>query len=65
MTMIISSYRELIVWQKSMGSAAELETQLTLSERLKIGDPGLLKDCQSLLVEVQKMLPSMMKSLRK
>lgn len=49
----------------AMGSAAELDTQLTLSERLKIGDPGLLKDCQSLLVEVQKMLPSMMKSLRK
>lgn len=46
------------------GSAAELDTQLILSDNLGYGNKQLLKECQTLLVEIQKMLPSMIHSLK-
>lgn len=46
------------------GSAGELDTQLLLSERLSYGDSGLRRKCLELLSEIQKMLPSLMKSLK-
>lgn len=45
------------------GSAAELDTQLILSERLNYGSDGIRVRCNKLLEEVQKIIPSLMKSL--
>lgn len=46
------------------GSAAELETQLILSEKLGFGDSKLRAQCMALLLEVQKMLGTMGRNLR-
>ncbi len=46
------------------GSAAELDTQLILSDNLELGNKDLLKDTQVLLIEIQKMLPSLIRSLK-
>ncbi len=46
------------------GSVAELDTQLILSERLHLGKVEILKGCQLLREEIQRMLPTMIKSLQ-
>ncbi|OGG18508.1 hypothetical protein A2721_01835 [Candidatus Gottesmanbacteria bacterium RIFCSPHIGHO2_01_FULL_47_48] len=48
----------------SDGSAAELDTQLIISQRLMCGEGKLREQCQNLLVEVQKMLPKLIGSLQ-
>ena len=47
------------------GSAAELETQIDISKRLKYIEALKLKDIEELLTEVFKMLSSLISKLRK
>lgn len=47
------------------GSAAELETQLIISERLSFGDSVIMTTAKNLLSEVQRMLGVMISKLRK
>ncbi len=47
----------------AFGSAAELETQLILSEKFNYGENRLRDGCLDKLVEVQKMLPATIRSL--
>lgn len=46
------------------GSAAELDTQLTVALTLKYGDNDLIQTATSLITEVQKMLFSMIRVLK-
>ncbi|MEK7127335.1 MAG: four helix bundle protein [Patescibacteria group bacterium] len=48
----------------SNGSAAELETQLIVTQELNYGKKELRDKCFSLLLEIQKMLTSSINSLR-
>lgn len=47
------------------GSGGELETQLLLSQLLKFGNSEKCQKCLLILNEIQRMLPSMMVSLKK
>jgi len=49
----------------SYGSGLELETQLTLSKRIKLGNSGEIKNALDLLQEILKMLNSMISKLKK
>jgi len=46
------------------GSAAELETQLLLSEKLGFGKKDKPEQVAELILEIQKILPSIMRSLK-
>jgi len=47
----------------ALGSAFELETQVVIAEQLKKGDPKLLQELKSALVEEQKMLTGFQQAL--
>lgn len=47
------------------GSAAELDTQLIICNQLKLADNRLRLECQALLIEVQKLIPAVIKGLKK
>lgn len=47
----------------ALGSAFELETQVVIAEQLKKGDPQLLQELKSALVEEQKMLTGFQQAL--
>lgn len=49
----------------SNGSVAELQTQLLISRELNFGDSKLYPEIDSILVEIQKMIPAMMVSLKR
>ncbi len=49
----------------SNGSVAELQTQLVISRELNYGDDGLDDEIEGVLVEIQKMIPAMMVSLKR
>ena len=49
----------------SNGSVAELQTQLVISKELNYGSEVLREEIDSLLVEIQKMIPAMMSSLKR
>lgn len=54
-------YRQFLLI--SLGSAAELETQLEISKRLHYGNTVDLEKSESLLLEILKMLSVMIKTL--
>ena len=45
------------------GSAAELETEMLISRRLKFGEEEAIQGAESLLTEIMKMLARMMRTL--
>jgi four helix bundle protein len=47
----------------ALGSAFELETQVVIAEQLKKGDPKLLQELKSALVEEPKMLTGFQQAL--
>lgn len=52
-------------WARKNGSVVELQTQLLISNELNLGDSKLYPEIDSILVEIQKMIPAMMFSLRR
>jgi four helix bundle protein len=48
----------------AQGSTYEVQTQLLLVKRLKIGDPALLHDAEALCIETSKMLGAFLQSLK-
>jgi four helix bundle protein len=48
----------------AQGSTYEVQTQLLLAERLKIGDETLRRDAESLCIETSKMLGAFIQSLK-
>ena len=49
----------------SDASAAELDTQLIICTRLSLGNTHFRQECEKILVEVQKMIPAVVKGLRR
>jgi len=48
----------------AQGSTYEVQTQLLLAKRLKIGDEAMLKRAESLCIETSKMLGAFIQSLK-
>jgi four helix bundle protein len=48
----------------AQGSTYEVQTQLLLARRLKIGDESLVNEAESLCIEVSKMLGAFIQSLK-
>lgn len=46
-------------------SAAELDTQLIICTKLELGNKKLLEDVKSILVEVQKLIPAVIKGIKR
>lgn len=46
------------------GSGCELETQLVIARRLKLGTPEQLNECDDLLDQISRMLDAMIRSLK-
>ncbi len=48
----------------ALGSAYEVQTQLLLAKRLKIGDDAMQRKAESLCIETSKMLGAFLQSLK-
>ena len=48
----------------ALGSTYEVQTQLLLAKRLKIGDEAMQKKAESLCIETSKMLGALLQSLK-
>ena len=48
----------------AQGSIYEVQTQLLVAKRLRIGDSGLLEQSESLCIETSKMLGAFLQSLK-